>query len=117
MGGTTTIQVNSFGDQLKEEFKTIASQLEERYGPSETADFVKEGSVWRDPDDWMMGLRQKERVLQKFWKAPAKAPSLSAIQLSAEAQGGSQGYLTVTFESPLFSTCLAEMKKAQGSAF
>src|SRR5690606_15796845 len=50
------ITVNSFGSQLRSEYAGLQSSLTNIYGPPETLDTLIPGSIWKDPDDWMMGL-------------------------------------------------------------
>ena len=68
-----TLQLNSFGDQIKAAFEETAKSLEGRYGKFKRADFLKTGSIWNEPDDWSMALAKEERSLAAMWEKPTPA--------------------------------------------
>ena len=37
------------------------------YGEYRRVDVLLPGSIWDEPEDWMMALRQNERQLQAVW--------------------------------------------------
>src|ERR1035437_1964643 len=62
------IRTNGFGEEVRESFKTILDAVSETYGkPEDVFDYVKHGSIWKEPEDWMMGLLKKERTLDAYW--------------------------------------------------
>ena len=71
--------VSSFGTELKSDFDKIRKQIEVVYGPSKVFDFLKYGSIWKEPNDWMMGLKQKERTLVAFWDDETGADMSSTV--------------------------------------
>jgi len=61
------IQTNSFGTQIKSEFKDLKKLLDKAYGNGEIIDRLMVGSIWKDSDDWLMALGKKERDLVAYW--------------------------------------------------
>ena len=58
-----TFNTNVYGTAFLAKFDEIESALSEKYGKSDRQDFLRSGSIWNEPKDWMMGLRKQERVL------------------------------------------------------
>lgn len=109
-----SVQMNAFGDQLKEAFAKIDGQLTERYGKAQQyTDMVKPGSIWNEPEDWSMALSLAERVLSKVWNPPAS--SLSAIGLQATAESRNEGRLLLLYQSPTSRACMEDLEQAQSS--
>lgn len=54
----------SFGTYAMEILPTAVADT---YGEYEEVDLLLPGSIWDEPEDWMMGLRQNERIVQSVW--------------------------------------------------
>jgi hypothetical protein len=76
------------------------------YGqPSNSADFLRSGSIWREPEDWMMGLTKKERTLATWWVALSRngqnvslPHQITGILLDTTGLGPSKGCLFLSYE-------------------
>ena len=107
------IRAGAYGTDLLLTFNNISDMVSERYGQGERIDHVLAGSMWDQPRDWMMGLRQKERTLSTMWDAEegSRIPvTIKAIVLEASALSGETGFLRLSFEFTNFTSCLAELK-------
>lgn len=94
------IPANSFGSQLRSQFDDIEGKLTERYGQGKKMDGLIPGSIWRDSNDWMMGLAKEERILSKVWEAGPKStlsPELLSVYVGASALSGSEGRINVEY--------------------
>lgn len=109
---TRDINTNAYGSDLKEKFDEIKSALSAKYGNSKDYDFLRSGSIWNEPRDWMMGLAKKERTLNSFWTTPENSmpDSIKAISIEALAIGNSKGYIRFGYEFDNITQCLEEMK-------
>lgn len=97
------------GASIRSTIAELSAVLTEKYGASQTSDFLKSGSVWHDPEDFAMALKQKERVLASYWMAQTKATLPADIRtIALEARGLSQNetYLILTYEFANFGTCM-----------
>lgn len=114
-----TITTNRFGHQLKSDFDELKSSLASIYGVPKTLDMLMPGSIWKDPDDWMMGLYKKDRNLMAEWEGTAKAPlknSLESVVIEARALGTDSGFVMLQYSFTNQPQCDAEEKsKAAGS--
>jgi hypothetical protein len=120
---TAPIPTNVFGEGLRLEFNNLQQALENKYGGGEIVqDYLKSGSIWREPGEFMTGLRKDERKLQAFWvdksvatTVPGKQFSLpnalSAIAITAATSNGDQGYLTLTYQFSNYVSCEAAIAK------
>lgn len=114
-----TITTNRFGHQLKSNFDELKSSLTSIYGTPKTLDLLMPGSIWKDPDDWMMGLYKKDRNLVSQWAGTASAPlknSLESVIMEARALGTDSGFVMLQYSFTNQPQCEAEEKsKTAGS--
>ncbi|QBG36893.1 hypothetical protein [Litorilituus sediminis] len=94
------ISTSTYGVELKSSFYNLQGKLEKAYGSSKVTDMLLSGSIWNEPNDWMMGLIKKERYLFAIWDAESKATlknNLAAIAMAAKPSSKSAGYLAVDY--------------------
>lgn len=123
-GATESIPSNVFGEGITDAFAEISEPLQEKYGkPSFAFDYVQRGSLWREPQDWMMGLLKEDRTLRSSWfkgefkelkgKNPANLPAtLNSIVLKAVAYDMAAGYLVIDYSFENNDECVALANKA-----
>ena len=61
------ISTSVYGSELLSEYQTVLAGVRKTYGVPKEYNFLKAGSIWSEPNDWMMGLLKKERVLMSVW--------------------------------------------------
>lgn len=106
-----TIQTNRFGVALLAEFNRVESALSEQYGTAKNYNFLITGSIWKDPQDWMMGLVQEERILASFWtKDVIKSDTVDSIGLVANALSSDKGYILIEYEFKGFAEHINDFK-------
>ena len=110
------IRTSSHGLQLRSSFEDLVSALSESYGKVTKLDRLLPGSIWDEPEDWMMSLVKKERFLQAEW--PGKAGSalgrdLQSVDLVARAKRRDTGYLFLQYSFTNDSSCEEEIKRAE----
>jgi len=111
-----TIESNSFGEQIRTAFDNVRQSLESRYGaPTSVTDELTEGSIWHDPQDFMMGLYKQERQLRARWSDRNTGDGLRTILVSAAALTSSTAFVTLNYWFDNFDQCKAETdsQKAQ----
>jgi len=114
------IPTSSFGTELKNKFYEIQKGLSSVYGKSKTFDFLKVGSIWDQDRDWMMALKNEERILSAFWDRESNSnlpDDLSGVMLSARANSISEGYLRLQYESINVDKADAELDAQTSSVF
>jgi hypothetical protein len=105
-----------YGRKLQSSVDEIHNQLKGKYGDATLYDYLNAGSIWDEPEDWMMGLRKNER--QYGYEQDLKSPIDGVIQFGVYANATSQdtGYWSAQFITPLASACEdAETKLKAGS--
>lgn len=118
LGVGKDINSNAFGDQVRSTFQDLSAALAQKYGPpSSQYDFVKAGSIWKDPNDFMMGLVKEERVLSAYWvgKGVSLPDKLQAISISARATASTKGYVNISYEFDNANACLDRSKARNNS--
>lgn len=113
-----SIPSNSFGTQTRERFDDVERSLREKYGAAPRIDFLRRGSIWDEPRDWMMGLAKEDRTLMTAWLRDDSSrfpDNLATILLKANATSSSSGWLSLSYEHPAVSQCLARQKRKKSS--
>jgi len=105
---------DAFGDTLRQSFDALKDPLTLRYGKqTRGVDSVRSGSIWRDPQDFMMGMLKGERKLNAIWETTKAKPlpsSLSLIALIASAESSSTGRVSLHYTFSNNDKCEAEKK-------
>lgn len=113
------IDTDSYGLALKSRFEDLSSSLSSLYGKAETTDLLLAGSIWKEPQDWMMGLNNKERFLSATWKGTKETPlknNIGAISIEARANSSAQGYVYLQYTFTNDDVCQAEIEGAKKSS-
>ena len=114
------ITTNGYGIQLKTAFDNLVSGIERSYGKYDKTDFLLRGSIWNDPEDFMMGLLRKDRYLMANWelKYGSTLPNdIISIGVIATASSSTKGYISLEYYSPDEKKVADEKKSQQDSVF
>ena len=102
------ITTSAYGDGVKSEFATLKESLIKKYGkPEGDYDFLRAGSIWKSPSEWMMSLYRGERILTAGWE-PNEENGVKNIMLKARATGRSTGMVTLSYELSNIDACQSE---------
>jgi hypothetical protein len=105
------ISTNSYGFELKSEFNKMVERLEAIYGNYIIIDLLFPGSIWNEPNEWMMSLIQKERFLGAIWhedKGSKMSDDLIEIGLSVDVDNSKKGFLVLEYAFLNYELCEAE---------
>ncbi|GAA1915436.1 hypothetical protein [Nocardioides marmoribigeumensis] len=58
---------DAYGYQIRSKVDEVAGQVRRRYGFGSQKDFLYADSIWDEPRDWEMSMRQNERVYSYVW--------------------------------------------------
>lgn len=126
-GISNPIKTNVFGEQLRDKYGSVKAALVEKYSkPSFDKNYLERGSLWSNPQDFMIGLLKQDRTLAASWYSedpgtPVKhavklPPGLGVIELDAMADGTSDGKLVLTYSFDVNEKCFDVMKKAKNKS-
>ena len=91
------IETTVFGTELRSAYQEMKVALAAAYGTPRAVEYLPSGSIWKEPEDWMMGLLKKERTISALWEGALKN-NLNDIVLEALASSQTKGYLELTYE-------------------
>ena len=114
-----TINTDSYGIELKSVFEDLKSSLDSIYGKGKKEDFLYPGSIWKEPQDWMMGLYKKERIYLTEWKSGKDAMNknrLSYIGMGIRPLNAASGYILLEYLFNNDRICQEEEKTAKKSS-
>jgi len=104
---------------VRRKYASLLAALEARYGAHKKFDFLRAGSIWDEPRDWMMGLLREERTLATYWdneEGSRMSDRLVSVSLRAHAVSTSQGLIQLTYEFENMPACIAEIRRRESSA-
>lgn len=113
------IDTDSHGLALKSKFEELSSSLSSLYGKAESTDALLAGSIWKEPQDWMMGLNKKERFLSATWKGTKETPlknNIGTISMEARATNSSKGYIYLEYSFTNDDVCQTEIEGEKKSS-
>jgi hypothetical protein len=113
------IQTSGTGSELSSSFGEIAAALTANYGePEKKFDFLHAGSIWSEPQDWMMGLLKLDRTLEYFWSVDSASHAhVEHLVLEAKAISSEKGYLVLSYEFEGFAQYAAEKRAQKDKVF
>ena len=111
-----TVTDSVFGERTRDLANELIQQISSSYGPPERYDFLRRGSIWKEPQDWMMALLKEERSFSAFWTKKMKN-RVRGISLDARALKTDAGWVGLSFEFDNYDACEAIEKKRKASSF
>lgn len=114
-----SIDTDSYGIALKTKYNELNDSLNSIYGDSKKTDFLLSGSIWKEPQDWMMSLLKGERYLTAAWGDSKQSPlknNLQAVNVEARANSSDKGYVYLQYTFNNKNVCIQEIKAAKQSA-
>ena len=99
------ISTSVYGTELKSAYEKIRNQVSIAYGTPEEYDYVNYGSIWDEPEDWMMALELGERSLLSFWETDYS--NIEVVMLEVDALSDTEGYLHLGYQT--YSSILEEI--------
>ena len=110
------VDTNDFGSELRQEFLRLVKDISITYGKPTTYDYLKSGSIWNEPRDWMTGLIKKERVLDAFWDGTPMS-GMVGVEIQASAISSDLGHMTLTYEFDGWSRYMESKRAKQAGVF
>lgn len=113
------MKTSVYGTDLENEFDTMEKKLEASYGKHSKHDFLKAGSIWREPNEWMMALKKKERVLLAGWTkegGSSLSDDIAEIILETCALSEKEGFIMVSYYFSNSDACLDEIDAQEDGA-
>ncbi len=113
------ITTDSYGLAIKSKFEDLTNSLSSIYGKADTTDVLLSGSIWKEPQDWVMGLNKKERFLSSVWKGSKEQPlknNISSVSTEARANNSAKGYIYLQYSFTNIDVCKDEVEGAKKSS-
>ena len=114
------IDTSAFGNELQGKYRELVGALSKKYGaPGKDFDFLRAGSIWKEPQYWMMSLLKQERNLDAFWSKPENnnlPDSLGSIAVNTYALSGSKGFIKLIYDFDNIEACVEMLKSKKNSS-
>ena len=110
-----SISTSENGQQFLSEYNNIKKQLTTSYGePTNDINRLSYGSIWDEPQDFMMSLLKKDRTIGCTWNLGEENNGMK-IALMPIAESLSSGNLTLMYTSPKFDEIQARKDAKEAS--
>lgn len=106
--------VNGSGDQLKQKTDQLSDLMRIKYGKyTEKLDHIKQDVYRRNPQFWMMGLKEESIYYGYDWNANKTEKPLPGdiekIEIAAEAINMDSGFVSIQYTFKNFADCRKEL--------
>ena len=112
-----TLENDAYGNRARDLFQFLTDQLSSKYGKSKIFDYLRVGSIWREPQEWAISINKNERSYNRYWDKEEKSTlssGLRSVTLSTKALDSNRTYIVITYEFDNIDKCMAK-RKAVGS--
>ncbi len=113
------VETSVYGTDLQVAFQVMRDRLVSVYGvPDAERDELLTGSIWREPNDWMMSLLKEERLRFSHWKLANRddAKDIQTIFLYATALSTDTGFISVEYYLSNHDQCEKEIANSENDA-
>lgn len=113
------IATSAYGVELKSEFYDMKEKLDKTYGKGKATDRLMYDSIWDEPNEWMMGLIKKERLLFVIWENSSGKNvkgNIKNIAMAAQPSSRSKGYIAIDYTFSNNDKCEQEISSQEDSA-
>lgn len=111
------IRENGFGTQTKKMVESLYEQVSKKYGDVEKGDILLSTSIWNEPDEWLMGIMQKERVYNYIGDVEPPIEEIKKYGVMALATSSDVGYVVVEFHTVNYEKCEEAETRDGASSF
>jgi hypothetical protein len=98
--GSEIYRNDRYGTEVQRRYKEIENQLTGVYGSGTDFKYLRDGALWKDPDEWVMSLYQSERTFSKNWakKSGAKLKDgIAEISLSVNGLSSDASFIVIQY--------------------
>lgn len=113
--------VNGSGDQLKEKADQLADVMQVKYGKySSKVEYARQDVYRRNPQFWMMGLKEDSVAYAYDWEAGKTTQPLPAdletIEIDTSASDITSGYVVIKYTYKNLDACRKEREKRKANS-
>jgi len=115
-GVGASVETDSYGMRFRQKFQERATVLDAAYGQGEITDVLLDGSIWKAPGDWMMGLKKQQRILSEAWDANndgLQRNHLKSVYMESIGIDMTTGYFVLKYMFNNVDVCIKEYRQLQ----
>lgn len=113
------VETNAYGIELRSAFNNMSAKLTQIYGKQSRMDLLLPGSIWKEPNEFMIGLLKNERKLYDVWSVEHKSSltgNLESVALGARPLSMDTGSITIDYSFKNKKECDAEIAAEEDGA-
>lgn len=108
-----------YGRSVQRAFDGLRSQLDEIYGRSGFVDGLRPRALWNGTHEWVMAIRQNERVYQAAWdeeEGSRMRDNVESILMQVNATSASSSWINLQYRFNNHGACRTEMDASHRDA-
>lgn len=106
-----------YGDQTRQDFKKIKDALSAKYGAGREIEYMQQGAIWTEANEWVMSIRQNERTYAHDWPDVMDgAEKYKLIQLWVVAVSSDSSAIVLEYQSEKIDACSAEIDAGENGS-
>ena len=110
-----SISTSENGQQFLSKYNHIKEQLISSYGePTKDINYLSYGSIWDEPQDFMMSLIKQDRLLGCIWELDENNGNMT-VSLIPRAESLSSGFLAIMYHSSNYDEIQAREEAKEAS--
>ncbi|HBI70685.1 MAG TPA: hypothetical protein DDZ22_17270 [Massilia sp.] len=121
MASANVSVVNGSGDQIKEKVDQLAELMATKYGKhSSKTNYLGEDVYRRNPQYWMMALKEDSAIYGYTWKTGktevALPTDIDRIEISAGATQSDSGWAQIRYTFKNMDSCMKDSKNRKAAS-
>lgn len=114
---STMFENDRSGRNIRISFDKFAEALDKKYGNRTKYD-QHFGGIWKESDEWVMSIRQNERVFGAAWETPpADAENIAHVEMQVLALSSDTSVIKLIYQSTEFDACEKAIDAGADSSF
>lgn len=117
MALSTLYEDDRSGRRVRSDFAKFAAALDAKYGTRKDYD-QHLGGIWKEADDWVMSIKQNERIFAADWATPPTAADhIAHVEMQVQALSSDTSVIKLFYKSDRFADCEKAIEAGANSSF
>ena len=109
---------DAYGTQVRSSYNGLQEALNSKYGRNKSFDFIRNGALWDDADEFIWSLHKNERTLTTYWddeELSNMPANMGSVNLRVTAVSPQAAYVVLTYRFDNIDACLSLIGKKESA--
>lgn len=110
---------DKYGNSVRDAMLRYVDAFDEKYGSHEKVDFLRDGALWSGPGEWVMAIKQNERVYGFYWNelTHGEEDNLGYIEMIVFPFSSDKAAIGLEYRSKDYDACAAAINAEADDSF